>query len=172
MKKILHPTIFLALVAAIAGAALGIANSLTAPVIARNELEAEKDNLKVLYPDVPDEAFEQVEKDVSDTIQKIFKVEGKSYVFKMKVTGYKEGTTFLVALDDKGTVIDYVGISNGDTQGLGTQVLDAPFRESLKGKDATSDEILNDTISGATLSSKPVLEGIKEAAQYQADKLK
>ena len=59
---------------------------------------------------------------------------------KMKVTGYKEGTTFLVALDDKGTVIDYVGISNGDTQGLGTQVLDAPFRESLKGKDATSDE--------------------------------
>ena len=172
MKKILHLTIFLALVAAIAGAALGIANSLTAPVIARNELEAEKDNLKVLYPDVPDEAFEQVEKDVSDTIQKIFKVEGKSYVSKMKVTGYKEGTTFLVALDDKGTVIDYVGISNGDTQGLGTQVLDAPFRESLKGKDATSDEILNDTISGATLSSKPVLEGIKEAAQYQADKLK
>ena len=42
MKKILHLTIFLALVAAIAGAALGIANSLTAPVIARNELEAEK----------------------------------------------------------------------------------------------------------------------------------
>ena len=77
-----------------------------------------------------------------------------------------------MCIRDRGTVIDYVGISNGDTSGLGTQVLDAPFRESLKGKDATSDEILNDTISGATLSSKPVLEGIKEAAQYQADKFK
>ena len=172
MKKILHLTIFLALVAAIAGAALGLANSLTAPVIANNELKAEKENLVAIYPDVPDSAFSQVEKDVSDTIEKIFKVEGKGYVFKMKVSGYKDGTSFLVALDDKGTVIDYVAISNGDTQGLGTKVTEEPFRESLKGKDATSDEILNDTISGATVSSRPVVEGIQEAAKYQADNLK
>lgn len=90
----------------------------------------------------------------------------------MKTKGYKDGTSFLVALDKDGKVVDYVAISNGDTQGLGTQVTEAPFREKLKGADATSKDILNDTITGATVTSKPVIEGIMEAAKYQADNLK
>ena len=171
MKKIIHLTVFLALIAALAGAALGLANAFTAPVIAANELAAEKDNLKVLYPDVADDAFEQVEENPSKTIEKIFKVEGHGYIFKMKVAGYKDGTSFLVALNDDGSIYDYVAISNGDTSGLGTKVTGDAFRETLKGADATSDDILNDTISGATVSSKPVLQGIQEAAKYQADNL-
>lgn len=171
MKKILHLTVFLALIAALAGGALAFANNMTAPVIAANELAAEKENLKIIYPDVSDDAFEVVEKDVSETIEKVFSVEGKGYIFKMNVSGYDGGTSFLVALNDDGTVYDYVAISNGDTKGLGSKVTEQPFRDSLKGKDATSDEILDDIITGATLSSKPILEGIQEAATYQADNL-
>lgn len=172
MKKIIHLTVFLALIAALAGAALGLANNMTAPVIAKNELEAEKKTLKEIYPDASDDAFELVETSPTQTIEKIFKVEGKGYIYKMKVKGYKDGTSFLVALDDKGTVVDYVAISNGDTQGLGTQVTTDSFREGLQGQDAIGPDILNDTITGATISSKPVLEGIQEAAVYQAEKLK
>lgn len=172
MKKIIHLTVFLALIAALAGAALGLANSFTAPVIAANELAAEKDNLKVLYPEVADDAFVQVEENASKTIQKIFKVEGRGYIFKMKVTGYKDGTSFLVALNEDGTVYDYVAISNGDTQGLGTKVTGDAFRQKLKNADATSNDMLDDTITGATISSKPVILGIQEAAKYQADHLK
>ena len=170
MKKIIHLTIFLALIAALAGAALGFANAMTAPVIAENELKAERETLKVIY-DLPDSAFEVAEKNASDTILKIFKVKDKGYVFKMKVSGYSEGTTFLVALDGEGKVVDYVAISNGDTQGLGSKVTEEPFRDSLKGKDGLTDELDNDVITGATKSSKPVINGIKEAAQYQADHL-
>lgn len=90
----------------------------------------------------------------------------------MKVTGYKDGTSFLVALDKDGKVVDYVAISNGDTQGLGSKVTEKPFREKLQGADALGSEIDEDTITGATVSSKPVIEGIKEAAKYQADHLK
>ncbi|MGX8834043.1 FMN-binding protein [Amedibacillus sp. YH-ame6] len=169
MKKIIHLTVFLALIAALAGAALGFANNMTAPVIAANELAAEKDTLKVIYPDG---TFELVEKDVSKTIEKIFKVEGKGYIFKMKVSGYKDGTSFLVALKSDGSVDDYVAISNGDTKGLGTKVTEEPFRTSLKDKNAMNGDILNDVITGATVSSKPVLEGIVEAAKYQAENLK
>lgn len=172
MKKILHLTVFLALIAALAGGALAFANNMTAPVIAANELAAEKETLKEIYPDESDDAFAIVESDVSDTIEKIFKVEGKGYIFKMQVSGYKDGTSFLVALNEDGTVYDYVAISNGDTQGLGSKVTEQPFRDSLKGADATGEDILNDTITGATVSSKPVIEGIREAAQYQADNLK
>lgn len=172
MKKIIHLTVFLALVAAIAGGALGYANSLTAPIIEANELAAEKDTLVQLYPDVADDAFKIEETDVSSTIEKIFFVEGKGYIFKMKVAGYKDGTSFLVALQDDGTIYDYIAISNGDTQGLGTKVMDESFRSTLKGKDATSQSLLDDAISGATVSSMPVLEGIREAADYQAANLK
>ena len=171
MKKILHLTLFLALISGIAGIALGFANEMTAPVIEANNLKAEKANLKVIYPDVADEAFTIVNENVSDTIEKVFKVEGKGYIFKMKVKGYKEGTSFLVALNADGTVYDYVAISNGDTQGLGTKVTEAEYRETLKGKNAADESILADTISGATVSSKPVVEGIVEAAKYQIDEL-
>lgn len=169
MKKVIHLTVFLALIAALAGAALGFANSMTAPVIAKNDLEAEKATLKVIYPDG---TFEVVEKNVNKTIEKVFKVKGKGYIFKMKVAGYKDGTSFLVALKEDGSVDDYVAISNGDTKDIGTKVADEAFRTSLKGQNALNGDILNDTITGATVSSKPVVEGIAEAAKYQAEKLK
>lgn len=171
MKKILHLTLFLALISGIAGIALGLANDLTAPIIEANNLKAEKANLKVIYPDVADDAFAIIEENPTDTIEKIFQVEGKGYIFKMKVAGYKEGTSFLVALNADGTVYDYAPISNGDTQGLGTQVMDEAYRQTLKGKNAYDGSILSDTITGATVSSKPVVAGIEEAAKYQVEKL-
>lgn len=171
MKKILHLTLFLALISGIAGIALGFANDMTAPVIEANNLKAEKANLLVIYPDVAEEAFSIVDEKVSDTIEKVFNVEGKGYIFKMKVSGYKEGTSFLVALNSDGTVYDYVAISNGDTQGLGTKVTEQAYRDTLKGKNAANESILADTIAGATVSSKPVVQGIVEAAKYQIEVL-
>lgn len=170
MKKILHLTIFLALVAAISGGALAFANDLTAPIIAENALAAEKENLKIMFPDVADDAFEQVDvKGNSKTIEKIFVVEGKGTIFKMQVTGYKDGTSFMVAFDDQGLISHYVVIANGDTAGIGSKVGDDAFKDSLIGKKG-SEKL--DTISGATISSTPVVNGINEAAKYLADNMK
>ena len=49
MNKILHLTIFLAIISAIAGGALAFANNLTAPVIAENELKQEQESLQKMY---------------------------------------------------------------------------------------------------------------------------
>lgn len=169
MKKVLHLTFFLALVAAIAGGALAFANSLTAPIIAANALAAEKENLKVIFPDAADSDFEEVKVKDSETIEKIFKVEGQGTVFKLKVKGYKDGTSFMVALADDGKIIDYVVISNGDTQGIGTKVAEDSFRKTLIDKNA-QDKI--DAISGATKTSQPVIDGIAEAGKYLSENLK
>lgn len=75
----------------------------------------------------------------------------------------------MVALDDDAKIIDYVVISNGDTQGIGSKVAEEPFKKSLLDKNAQSDTL--DTISGATVSSRPVVEGIQEAGQYLLDNL-
>lgn len=170
MKKVMHLTLFLALVAAIAGGALALANSLTAPIVAANALAAEKENLQMIFPDAADSDFAEVNVKDSETIEKIFEVSGKGTVFKLQVSGYKDGTSFMVALDDDAKIIDYVVISNGDTQGIGSKVAEDSFKKSLLDKNAQSDTL--DTISGATVSSKPVVEGIQEAGQYLLDNLK
>lgn len=170
MKKILHLTFFLALIAAIAGGALAFANNMTAPIVAANALKAEKENLKIIFPDAADSDFEEVKVTKSDNIEKIFKVKDKGTIFKLQVKGYKEGTTFMVALDDAGKIIDYVVISNGDTKGIGTKVADESFKNSLVNKNAGTDTL--DIISGSTVSSRPVIEGIQEAAKYLAENLK
>ena len=55
----------------------------------------------------------------------------------------------------------FIAISNGDTSGLGTQVLEEPFRKSMEGNSADGQL---DTISGATITSSAVVNGIHEAA--------
>lgn len=170
MKKIIHLTFFLALIAAIAGGALALANSLTAPIVAANALAAEKENLKLLFPNAQDADFEEVSVKDSEDIEKIFLVNGQGTVFKLKVSGYKEGTSFMVALDDEANIMDFVVISNGDTQGIGSKVADQSFRDSLINKDSVNDTM--DVISGATVSSQPIIDGIKEAGTYLLEQLK
>ena len=163
MKKIIHLTLFLAIVSAIAGGALAYANQLTAPIIAANEEATEKASLLELYPGSSVEDFTEVKYDGdSKTIQKIYRYKEQAYVFSMSVSGYSEGTTYLVSINSEGLVEAYKGMSNGDTSGLGSRVLDDKgFIEGLIGHDASSQL---DTISGATRSSQPVVNGINEAA--------
>lgn len=166
MKKILHLTIFLAVISALAGGALAFANEMTSPIIAENAMAAEKKNLAKMFPGVND--FTPVDVKKADHILKIFKT-GDTHIFKLQVAGYKDGTIFLVAIDKDGKIEQYVVESNGDTNGIGSKVGEKEFVDTLIGKDAG--ESL-DTISGATVSSKPVVEGINEAAEYYEQYLK
>ena len=167
MKKIIHLTLFLAIVSAIAGGALAFANQITQPIITANAEAAEKESLIELFPGSSESDFEQIEYDGdSKTIQKIYQYKDEALVFSMSVRGYSEGTTFLVAIDEQGMVVNYKGMTNGDTSGLGTRVLDdEDFINGLIGHDASGEL---DTISGATISSRAVVDGINEAAQVAA----
>lgn len=167
MNKIAHLTIFLAAISAIAGGALAGANNLTAPVIAANNEKTEKESLQEIYPEAKLDDFKQVKfKSDSTTVQKVYTYKDK-VIFNMKVKGYKDGTTFLVSIDRKdGKVDKYLGLSNGDTKGLGSKVLTKSFTKSMEGKKASGKL---DTISGATISSSAVTAGINEAAGYVKD---
>ena len=169
MNKILKLGVFLAVVSAIAGGALAFANEMTAPVIAANNEKTEKAALLQMYPDASESDFEEVEcKSESTTVQKVYKY-NDLFIFNMKVSGYKDGTTFLVSINSNDKVIDnFLAMSNGDTKGLGSKVLEDDFKNSLLQK--SSEEEL-DTISGATVSSQPVVDAINEASTY-VDELK
>ena len=167
MNKIVHLALFLAIVSAVAGGALAFANQLTAPIIAENNAKQEKESLLAMYPSASEDDFKLVDTNFdSKTVQKVYSYKNV-YIFNMSVSGYKDGTTFLVSIDKDTKKIDkFNAISNGDTKGLGSQVLDEPFKKSLEGNDASGQL---DTISGATVSSTPVVNGINEACSLMEE---
>lgn len=170
-NNIVHLTLFLGIVAAIAGGALAFANDMTAPVIAANEEKAEKESLLAMYPEADLADFEVVTDDgiMADHnfVKSIYKYGDNVVIFKCSVSGYDGGTVFLVAIDAANDVIDnFQAISNGDTKGIGSKILEDDFRNSVIGKQASG---TLDTISGATFTSKPVVEAINECADFAGE---
>jgi electron transport complex protein RnfG len=68
----------------------------------------------------------------------------------------------MVAINkDDGTIENFKAISNADTKGIGSKITESAFADSVIGKNA-SDTL--DTISGATLTSTPVVQAINDCA--------
>lgn len=162
-NNILHLTLFLAIVSALAGGALAFANNLTAPIIAENAEKAEKQTLLEMYPEADLSDFETItDDDITSEhpdIQSVYKYKDGIVVFKCSVSGYDGGTVFLVAINTADSTVDnFQTISNGDTQGIGSRITGDEFKQNTIGK--PTDAV--DTISGATITSTPVVQAISE----------
>ena len=170
MKKTILLALFLAVVAGLSGAALSLVNSITAPIIEEAAIAKEKENLVKIYPGGE---FKQVETDLEGFpgIAGVYETTGKGYVYKCSVQGY--GSTpivFLIALDNDGTYKGYEVVDcSSETSGFGSKVAEEPFISSVKGKNI-GDSV--DTISGATISSSAVVDGINQAADHYAKNFK
>lgn len=168
--KIVKLALFLAVVAGLSGAALSFVYSMADPIIQEAAIASEKENLVKIYPSAE---FKVVETDTSEysALQGVYEAEGTGYVYKCSVVGYGGGNTpivYLIALDNDGTYKGYEVIDcSGETSGFGSKVGEQSFKDGIVGKNI-GDSI--DTISGATISSSAVVEGIEQAtAHYEAN---
>ena len=175
--KILKLALFLAVVAGLSGAALSSVYEMTDPVIQEAKIASEKENLVKIY--TYGEEFKAVETNLSDypALQAVYEASSggsvKGYVYKCSVTGYGGASTpivYLIALDKDGTYKGYEVIdASGETNGFGSKVKDQPFKDGIVGKNI-GDSI--DTISGATISSSAVVDGIEQATQHYEENFK
>ncbi|MFV0254924.1 MAG: FMN-binding protein [Erysipelotrichaceae bacterium] len=120
-------------------------------------------------------AFADVEKtlvadDSANGINGIYQAADLGYVYDVSVKGYGGDINFIVAFDLNG-VITYYGVvsASKETKGIGDKVTNSEFIDAVVGSEL-SVEI--DLISGATVSSSAVVEGIELArnnfsANYQ-----
>ena len=121
MNKIVHLGLFLAIVSAVAGGALAFANQMTAPVIAANNEKQEKESLLAMYPDANANDFKLVDAKLdSKTVQKVYEYKNV-YIFNMSVSGYKEGTVFLVSIDKDSKKKETKEEKGGDKDGEKTK---------------------------------------------------
>ncbi|MCI9092931.1 MAG: FMN-binding protein [Coprobacillus sp.] len=171
MNKIIKLTLFLAVVAGLSGAALSFVYQMTDPIIQEAAIASEKENLVKIYNS--GEEFKALDTGLADytALQGCYEASSggtvKGYVYKCSVTGYGGASTpivYLIALDKDGTYKGYEVIDcSGETSGFGSKVAEEGFKSGIVGK--SIDESI-DVISGATISSSAVVDGINQATEH------
>ena len=144
---------------------------ITAPLIQAQKIDAEKEALKEILPQADDFLEKQLDNLIYYEAIKHNRTIG--YVLKARSKGYSGNIDMLVGIDRDGIIQAVEILSQTETPGLGSRIVEVKqgqnkpwFLEQFKAKSAT-DLNMSDiqAITGATISSRVVLEGVKEQAK-------
>lgn len=166
MKSLLKPIIVLTVIAFVCTAALAGVNSLTKDIIASAAAEKKAQTMGELFPN--EQGFEAVE--VSSELLKkysasaVSKAEsGAGYIIEHSSSGYGGEILMMTAISPDGKLIGVKVLSHEETSGIGTRVVESDdFLSQFKDKDSAAEAGV-DAVSGATVSSTAVVNGINNA---------
>ena len=154
----------------VSGAIIACTYFLTAPVAVEKAAEMKTDAMKSLV--VNAEKFKPV-----NGKKEWFSAEknGKiiAYVVPAESKGYGGAIKMLVSVTPQGKIIEFAILESKETPGLGDNASKEPFKSQFKGKETKDLEVVKDqtkknniqAMTGATISSKAVTKGIKEAVE-------
>ncbi|MGB9683176.1 MAG: FMN-binding protein [bacterium] len=160
MKEHLKTALLLAFICLLAAGSLGYFYQLTEPIIVQQQVNAKLAIKKELLSQATE--FKDVKvrgQEVSLGIDNGKIIGG---VITLSVKGYGGPIDMVVGADTDGRITGVRIISHNETPGLGERATKESFLSQFIGKDQ---EELNKTklITGATISSKAIRNGIKEA---------
>ena len=141
--------------------AIAITNSITAPIIEKQEQAAANEALLVVMPD--GKSFEKV--DIStftlpSTVKEAYKAENGGFVIKLEASGDASKLVIMCGVGADGKVTGAKLISSAETHGVSGA--EATFEGAVVGNDAASIDGV-DTVSGATGTTKAYRAAIKDA---------
>jgi electron transport complex protein RnfG len=154
----------------VSGAIIAGTYFVTAPIAAQKAIVLKNNAMKALVKDA--ESFKVV-----DGKKEWFAAQkgGKTidYVIPSESKGFGGAIKMLVAVTPDGKVIDYDILVHNETPGLGDNANKPAFRGMFKGKTADKLEVTKDpsktdniqAMTGATISSRAVTKGVKEAVE-------
>ncbi len=158
----IYPIVFLTVIVLISVSLLIYINSITSPIVEAQQEAEIKNMLSGMFADMDDFKYE-------DEIYIIYQdSEIIGYAFLATGKGYGGKINILVGVDENFAIEDVVIISNTETPGLGSKITENSFTDQFKGM-AAEDIALKkdggevDAITGATISSKAVVEAIRKA---------
>ena len=159
----LYKACLLGCLCAICGLLLSVVNSITAPIIAENQIATIKASLEEIYPGATfnDVTTELAASDETGLIDGVYEAEGKGYVFTLHGMGYNSnGFTFMVGFDNDGKISGYKALEQQETSGIGARAFEPEYTGTITSL-TSSDPI--PLLSGATLTSTAVAKGIDAA---------
>jgi electron transport complex protein RnfG len=171
LKK-MYPMILLTLVILASVVLLSFANGYYGPMIVDQANQAQKVLLQSMFPDMTDFTYAQ------DSQIYTIKQSGKNigYAFVATGKGYGGPITILVGLKDATTVKGISIVTQTETNGMGSRVTLPKFTDQFAGKAISDVKIKSDGgpidgWSGSTISSKAVINAVRETALLKAAQL-
>ncbi|MEK7849782.1 MAG: FMN-binding protein [Candidatus Omnitrophota bacterium] len=156
----------LAVICFVASAMLGAVYSLTNPIILSQQALREESGLREVLPEA--KSFEAVKEGENIIYYIAFGPDKRvlGYVFKASKKGYSAEIVTMVSMDKDGFISRIKILSQNETPGIGTKIIDSLwFLGQFMGKNA--DDLGNgvQAITGATITSRAVIDSIKEKAK-------
>ena len=167
---ILRLTFTLLLICALVAAALAAVNSITAPIIAASKEAKTQAAISAVLPG-GGEKIDFAGADPSGIVLEVY-ASDKGYAVKVAPGGFGGAITMMVGIDNEGKVLGISIISHAETPGLGAVAAQntdkgVAFREQFAGLIAGitigDGENQVDALSGATISSQAIVDGVNAA---------
>ena len=164
--KFLKPALPLTIISVVIALLLAVVNSVTADRILENAMIEKENAIKGIFPEcesfesADSSAFENSVSDAGEVLDKSGTVLG--YYADVSPIGFKGEISLIVGTDTNGKVIHVALLSASETPGVGTKATDSTYLSNFVAK--TSGNISEvATITGATISSKAVKQGVLSA---------
>jgi len=181
MKDILKITLPLVAIFIVAGIIMSVTYQHTYPVRFQAEKKEKEEALKEMAPDATDPikpaGIWSADNKSYEYYQATASGSSVAYIAETAGKGYSSFIKMLVSLNPGMKIRDVKILDMNETPGLGDQVLEKSFLDQFKGK-SLSQIILTKSetkeniqaVSGATYSSRGVINGVKDAVQLLVDK--
>ncbi len=174
---ILRLSVTLLVICAVVAALLAAVNSYTAPIIAQRNEEKTQLAIEAVLPGGGEEAeFE----DTTGMVKALY-ASDSGWAVQVSVNGFGGAVNMMVGIDRSGNVIGISIISHAETPSLGAVAAEnnaagVAFRSQFAGLSGTlavsKDGGTVDAISGATITSRAVVEGVNVALQCVAKEVR
>lgn len=164
-KKILsnkaYPVVFLAIIVIVSVVLLIGVNSLTSDIVESRRVEEITGILENIFP-------EMSKYELEDEVYIIYEDGEKAgYAFMASGSGYGGNIDILVGLDSGFGIKGVSILSQTETPGVGNKITESSFTDQFKGLSASDIALKSeggkiDAITGATISSRAVVNAVKE----------
>ncbi len=171
MKETLRYGFILAMICVVASGLLAGMNSLTKPKIIAQAQGEEKTALREVMPQ--GEYFEPIKKGEDIIYYKVHNKDGKfiGVAFKASGKGYSSVIDTLVGMSQDGSITAIKILNQNETPGLGLRIAESSFTGKFTNKNI-QDLTGIQAITGATISSKAVIDSVKKKAEEIRDLIK
>ena len=180
----------LLIISAVAALLLALTNSVTADTIAQRSEQAKAEARKLVLDSA--ETFEEVKDIKTDNskgieVAEVYEAKDASgntvgYTLKVLPSGYGGKIELMVGIDSANSQVSGINVvSNWETAGLGEKSTEPEFSEQYKGKPLEELSVLKNgtpgdteikAISGATITSTAVTNGVDAAIEVYNNSLK
>ena len=160
------PRLILTLVAVTVAAAalLGAVDLITAPAIAMRQEEDYRNALEEYFPGMADFSSESVGEKSFDLV---YDANGEllGVMASTAAQGYDDLISYNLALDKEGSILGLRIVEHSETQGVGDVIEKPEFQDQFLGKSCLDPLQIGediDTVSGATISTRAMIESVRQ----------